>query len=270
MAGPAARNLGDLVLPEGYFALPRGEDLPVLVATRMSLSFPVLLSAVPLYTVRRSAVDRLAKTNHRSLNQADLQRTGFSDGGLASNFPIHFFDSWLPRHPTFGIQLTDLPPEESRSAHGPRDREPGICHPREEARGCGAGRGGTRDRPDGLLPRGGDMIDPEWRPIDGWGDFGLAVIHTLHDAHDNLLSSLPGYRERVVQVRLSSDEGGLNLTMPRATVRRVMAMGDEAGKRSSGTSAWTSIAGSGSGCSWRSWSEPRDRRGATRVPPVQR
>jgi len=232
MAGPAARNLGDLVLPEGYFALPRGEDLPVLVATRMSLSFPVLLSAVPLYTVRRSAVDRLAKTNHRSLNQADLQRNWFSDGGLASNFPIHFFDSWLPRHPTFGIQLTDLPPEgitDPLTDHETVNpefvtavREPGGAEQAEEAPAIDQ---------TVYLPRGGDMIDPEWRPIDGWGDFGLAVFNTLHDAHDNLLSSLPGYRERVVQVRLSSDEGGLNLTMPQATVRRVMAMGDEAGKK---------------------------------------
>jgi len=74
------------------------------------------------------------------------------------------------------------------------------------------------------------MIDPEWRPIDGWGDFGLAVFNTLHDAHDNLLSSLPGYRERVVQVRLSSDEAGSTSPCP-GHRPPVMAMGDEAGKK---------------------------------------
>jgi predicted acylesterase/phospholipase RssA len=232
MAVPAARHLGELVLPEGYFALPRGEDLPILVATRMSLSFPVLLSAVPLYTVRRSAVDRLARKKDKSLNLDDLQRNWFSDGGIASNFPIHFFDSWLPRHPTFGIQLTDLPPKgiiASPTGDTTVDqafvtavREPGSVKQTDEVPGL--------DRAV-YLPRGDDVIDPEWQPIDGWGDFGLAVFNTLHDAHDNLLSSLPGYRERVVQVRLSSDEGGFNLTMPRDTVRRVMAMGDKAGEK---------------------------------------
>ncbi|REN15784.1 RpoH suppressor, partial [Mycobacterium tuberculosis] len=32
-----------------YYCLVDGEDLPVLVATRMSLSFPLLISAVPLH-----------------------------------------------------------------------------------------------------------------------------------------------------------------------------------------------------------------------------
>src|SRR5262249_10101788 len=34
-----------------YFFLACGKDMPVIVAARLSLSFPILLSAVPLYTV---------------------------------------------------------------------------------------------------------------------------------------------------------------------------------------------------------------------------
>ncbi|MER3469044.1 MAG: hypothetical protein C4314_03515, partial [Thermoflexus sp.] len=71
----------------------RAADLPVVVATRMSLSFPVLVSAVPLYTVRRSAVDRLRAQGRNRLEPGDLQRNWFSDGGIASNFPIHLFDN---------------------------------------------------------------------------------------------------------------------------------------------------------------------------------
>lgn len=231
MAVPGARQLGDLMLPEGYFALPQGADLPVLVATRMSLSFPVLLSAVPLYTVCRSAVDRLARQEDKSLKTDDLQRNWFSDGGIASNFPIHFFDNWLPSHPTFGIQLTDLPSD----AIGPGSpisagsvNKQYVTAVRKPA-AANAGDGADAVDHAVYLPRGDDVIEPEWRPIEAWGAFALAIFNTLHDAHDNLQSSLPGYRERVVQVRLSSEEGGLNLTMSEPTVRRVMEKGTAAG-----------------------------------------
>jgi hypothetical protein len=35
----------------GFLALPAPEDMPVLLGVRMSLSFPILLSAIPLYTI---------------------------------------------------------------------------------------------------------------------------------------------------------------------------------------------------------------------------
>src|SRR5262249_13322165 len=42
-------------LPDGYLYLPEADKLPVVVATRLSLSFPVLLSAVRLYTIKAAA-----------------------------------------------------------------------------------------------------------------------------------------------------------------------------------------------------------------------
>src|SRR5262245_23743539 len=63
----------------------------------MSLSFPVLLSAVPLYAANFECAPENGKYS--------LERCWFSDGGLTSNFPIHFFDAPLPGRPTFGINL---------------------------------------------------------------------------------------------------------------------------------------------------------------------
>lgn len=80
--------------------LPHANDMPIVFAARMSLSFPILLSAIPLY-----AVDYTRKQNQNvSIGQPLVaERCWFSDGGICSNFPIQFFDSPLPRWPTFGI-----------------------------------------------------------------------------------------------------------------------------------------------------------------------
>lgn len=84
---------------EGLVALPPIGDLPVIVATRMSLAFPLLLSAVPLH-----AVDYTDEAPQRP------QPVWFSDGGLTSNFPIQMFDSPLPRWPTLALNLGPFGP----------------------------------------------------------------------------------------------------------------------------------------------------------------
>jgi NTE family protein len=81
--------------PRELLRLPACDDFPVVVATRMSLSFPVLLSAIPLWTV--------------DFRRKQWVKCWFSDGGITSNFPIHFFDSPIPRWPTFGIKLSAEP-----------------------------------------------------------------------------------------------------------------------------------------------------------------
>lgn len=77
--------------------LPAAQDFPVLLAARLSLSFPLLISAVPLWAINR---DRQGKARFR--------RCWFSDGGISSNFPMHLFDSLVPAWPTFGINLEDM------------------------------------------------------------------------------------------------------------------------------------------------------------------
>lgn len=82
--------------------LPPNCFLPVVVAVRMSLSFPILLSAIPLYS--------------RDYTMADhpMKRVWFSDGGLSSNIPLHMFDAPLPNHPTFAVNLKEMQPETPR------------------------------------------------------------------------------------------------------------------------------------------------------------
>src|ERR1700694_750012 len=79
----------------GYRYLPDSQDLPVIVAVRMSLSVPLLLSAIPLYRQDWTYCD--------SAERGRLRRCIFSDGGISSNFPIHFFDHLLTNRPTFAI-----------------------------------------------------------------------------------------------------------------------------------------------------------------------
>lgn len=93
-ADPALGNDG-----AGYLELPVA-DLPLVVAVRLSMSFPLLISAVPLHAV-----------DHR---RQCMGRCWMSDGGLCSNFPIHLFDSFLPMWPTFGISLDSREPGDPR------------------------------------------------------------------------------------------------------------------------------------------------------------
>ncbi len=51
--------------PEGFRFLPQGDDLPVIVPVRMAISFPVLLSTVPLYTIKESFLDWYRKNRGR-------------------------------------------------------------------------------------------------------------------------------------------------------------------------------------------------------------
>ena len=65
-----------------YYPFPLPENVPVVVAARMSLSFPFVISAVPLY---RFDFPNIEKGGAPS-------KILFSDGGISSNFPIHFFE----------------------------------------------------------------------------------------------------------------------------------------------------------------------------------
>ena len=73
-----AESIDSSLRRDGKLPLPIGEAMPVIVAARMSLSFPGLFSMVPLYAV-----------NYEERDQP-LKKVWFSDGGITSNFPIHF------------------------------------------------------------------------------------------------------------------------------------------------------------------------------------
>lgn len=85
----------------GYSRLPLNE-LPVVVAARMSIATPLLFRAIPLYKPKRALEE---------FRPGNIRRHWISDGGISSNFPIHFFDAWLPTRPTLGLLLRSVDPE---------------------------------------------------------------------------------------------------------------------------------------------------------------
>jgi predicted acylesterase/phospholipase RssA len=223
----------DVVVPAGYRALPRPGDLPILVGARMSLSFPFLLSAVPLY-----AGD---VTNKSADGKIPLERCWFSDGGLTSNFPLHFFDAPLPMRPTFGINLVPATVDiaetddhgQSLSALKPQSGQTGdqnpwryIYMPSTNATGIvSAARFNKFEGEKGSIV-----------------EFFSALFDTARNWGDTELMAMPGYRDRIVHVGLGADEGGLNLSMPDQVIAAVGARGEKAGELLAGRFAPTPTA----------------------------
>ncbi|MBI2840783.1 MAG: patatin-like phospholipase family protein [Acidobacteria bacterium] len=251
-----------LSLPEGYFFLPDPKDLPVVVATRLSLSFPILISAVPLYTVDWGTLRSGKRVGPLEIAVDQLQANWFSDGGICSNFPIHFFDRWLPTRPTFGIKLAALPPKamEKRELDDERvsarflarqsdnvfsipakQLDPDQLPDVDDSGECfePAGSGDHEIDRAVCLPRANETMAAEWVPLEGndanGGAPGLlqfvwAIFATAQNYRDNAQAMLPSYKERIVQIRLSSDEGGLNLAMGPDVMQKVVAKGNRAGE----------------------------------------
>jgi len=180
-------------VPDDLYQLPHGDDFPVILTARFSLSFPGLFSAVPLWRHDR----QLPKRD----GQPQLARCLFSDGGISSNFPVHLFDAPLPRRPTFGIAL----------AEWEQDRH-----------------GATRV----FLPKRGSLSNSlPVRPPKGPLGFLGSILNTSKDWQDTLQSLLPGTADRIVEIRLDKDmEGGMNLKMQDDTVNQLIAFGEEAGQ----------------------------------------
>jgi hypothetical protein len=190
-----------------YRHFPEPKDLPVAAAVRMSLSFPFLISAVPLY--RR---DFGGSTDH------PMTRVLFSDGGISSNFPIHFFDALLPRRPTFAISLDD---KADVKVVATDETEPLDAAPREVA----------SPGNDGRVRLNMDPKKGQWIPIkqiDGVGAFASSVVYAAKDWQDQLQSTLSGYRERIAHVYLTESEGGLNLAMAKETIDKLVDYGRRA------------------------------------------
>ncbi|MBI2296060.1 MAG: patatin-like phospholipase family protein, partial [Betaproteobacteria bacterium] len=176
-------------LPPGLFQVPAPEDFPVVFAARLSLSFPLLISAVPLW-----AIDYEAPRPERV-----FRRCWFSDGGISSNFPVHLFDALLPLWPTFGVKLEGFPKGYLSRIY--------IPHSNTE------GRGDFWHRFDD---------ETGFRRLTGFFD---AIIESMMNWNDNTLSRIPGYRDRIVRIRLNKDEGGMNLDMPKPRIDELSKLG---------------------------------------------
>lgn len=183
------------------YALPPPELWPVLVAVRMSLSFPGLLSAVPMYMIE------WGRTPGTEREKALVPfKVYFSDGGITSNCPVHLFDAPLPGHPTFAVRLDTF---------------------------------GTGDSGRHRIWLPGDETEPppRVRPFDArcalaaaWS-FVFGIVDTAREWRDGLQRNLPGYRERVVIVGLKPREGGLNLAMTPRKIASLAKLGTKAALR---------------------------------------
>jgi hypothetical protein len=121
---------------------------------------------------------------------------------------MHFFDSPVPRWPTFAVNLAEKPEGTSASE---------LAVP-------------------WMPPDNGQGIKEHWNDFDqsaglaGIGKFIMAIIGTMQNWSDNTLSRLPGYRDRIAHVGLVPSEGGLNLDMPEPRIKDLGDRGEAAGK----------------------------------------
>jgi predicted acylesterase/phospholipase RssA len=198
--------------------LPRGADLPVLVGARMSLSFPLLFSAVPVHELAKNG-----KPQGRML---------LIDGGLSSNLPLHFFDSLgPPAYPTFAFNLEDDP--------NLRPRRPGDALKEFlDASELRLHRETKRKADlDKLAKRRISLHGPgKWQPRlkrmphRFFRQYLDSLLGAAKDWQDNLQSIMPGQFDRIVTIKLGPGEGGLNLVMPKARSELLMQLGYLAGK----------------------------------------
>jgi len=244
----------EVELPKGTIRLPPPHHLPIAFAARLSLSFPVLLSALPLLTPdfgRKTADGKIP-----------LRRLWFSDGGLTSNFPIHFFDSPMPTRPTFCLNLVDYnaelveEPSTSPEAEAGADEVEGAlakAKEQDERKPITESRSFDRkaeNRPAEQPTHDPKPKDPVWKMVamtdghqlqpvpfttfdsgsgTGVGAFLSALFNTARAWSDNQMLIAPGVRDRVVHIALRSDEGGLNLDMDANVIAELDLRGRAAG-----------------------------------------
>jgi predicted acylesterase/phospholipase RssA len=195
--------------------LPDPDDLPVVFAARLSLSFPLLISAVPLH-----ALDLTRPRTREALAAVEAGRAPeqplaadvcwFSDGGITSNFPVHFFDTPLPTRPTFAIDLDGFHPDYGRRA----DQAGNVYLPSSNA-------GGLLDAWHRLAPKPG---------LGSLVGFLEGIVRTMQNHVDAALTHQPGYRDRIVHVHTAHDEGGMNLTMRPEVIEALTLRGQAAGR----------------------------------------
>jgi predicted acylesterase/phospholipase RssA len=192
---------------EIFYLLPYPENLPVVFATRLSLSFPFLLCAVPLHAINYD-------------NEQKMERCWFSDGGISSNFPIHLFDKPLPMWPTFGIKLErELSNRVIKEKFDPaisknKYDENRFFFPETNSKGRGESWAQFDERNNGDERLMG---------------FAIGLLDAARLWRDRMLTRAPGVRDRVVRIYLKDKEGGLNLNMEQDLIHKLSEVGEDAG-----------------------------------------
>jgi predicted acylesterase/phospholipase RssA len=205
LPAPAGRLVvagGDDAPPLSAFRRLPGRQLPVIVAARMTVSFPVLFRAVPLWVINPA----------KGRRRAQLRRCLFADGGLISAFPMHLFDSLLPAWPTFGIALHPLDEADAASL------KPGEV-----------GRAEVVCRADDLGPERWETPPTRPRRATEFFDFAGAMLSTLMSWNDNAMRRMAGVRDRIAHISLAPGIGGLNIRMKPHEIRGLARLGGDAG-----------------------------------------
>ncbi|MGX9791581.1 hypothetical protein [Mycobacterium sp. MMS18-G62] len=214
--------LREQALPLRPFPAPL--DVPVVVATRMSLSFPLLITAVPLHAVdysvaanrdaRKAAEDWLRDNPTQSAEEgasATPKRrfdvNWFSDGGICANLPVHFFDAPLPTRPTFAVDLAPFPPDRVESAN----EDENSYLPTTNAAG--------QLRTWSSIPKSG---------LNALKSFLFEIVDTARGWVDAGQLVMPGYRDRIVTIWHTGEQGGMNLAMPQPVVTKLASRGEAA------------------------------------------
>lgn len=211
-AAQSARDVTTGESIEDLHPLPMPWDLPVVFAVRLSMALPALFQSIRMY---RHEVARPVRDDFGALVTRDgrqlrypagstqtlwVQEMWMSDGGITSNFPIHFFDNPLPLWPTLGINLGTHPP-----GFGHQD----VWLPSD-----------AQARTSVPTKLGQSLLG-----------FGAGVFNTAMSWRDTSQTFMPAYRGRIAWVRQRSDEGGSNLFMDRERISALALRGAMAGAR---------------------------------------
>ena len=134
----------------------------------------------------------------------------------------HFFDSPLPRWPTFSINLIEKPegtkPNDLLKPEMPKSNSAGIQE--------NWNRFAFSEKLDAT---DGRLVVREKSGLGKLVSFAGALITTMQNWSDNTQSRLPGFRDRIAAVGLTPEEGGLNLNMPSERIKDLTDRGTAAG-----------------------------------------
>ena len=138
-----------------------------------------------------------------------FRQAWFTDGGFCSNFPVQLFDAAMPSRPTFAINLGRFSAGDEPVADERRMSE------------------WAHSNSSGLLPPFSELPT---KGVGAVGGFASAALNTARNWPDNTQLDLPGYRDRIVRILQTKDEGGLNLFMDTTTLNRLAKRGAAAGE----------------------------------------
>ena len=199
-------------------------DLPILVATRLSMNFPLLFKAIPLWSI-----DRERGRTYRVPYQApapSFKRTWFTDGGVTANFPVHFFDKPVPQWPTFGVFIAERS-RDRRYQNLPdgSDELPAFYLPKFHTEGASEkwhDIDGEDELDNNASPLETLSPPPKTSTPQMFVNYLGSLVFTAKDWADNANMRMVGVRDRVVIVyKNGSGNGGLNLKLQPEVIRKL-------------------------------------------------